>query len=70
MTPLPKRRWSRARQGQRRTTIKLQETQLQSCPNCQSLKQPFMVCPNCGYYNGVQVVKPKSKKTVKNEKPS
>ncbi|MBI3980708.1 50S ribosomal protein L32 [Candidatus Microgenomates bacterium] len=70
MTPLPKRRWSRARQGQRRTTIKLKTNQLQVCPHCQALKEPFVVCSNCGYYNGVQVITPKVEKPAKNEKPS
>lgn len=70
MTPLPKRRWSKARQGQRRTTIKLKAQALQVCTNCKSLKIPFTVCKNCGFYDGKQVLKPKVKKTLKNEKSS
>ncbi|MBI3385440.1 50S ribosomal protein L32 [Candidatus Gottesmanbacteria bacterium] len=68
MTPLPKRRPSRQRQGKRRSTHRITIPNLMVCPQCKSLKKPFTVCAKCGYYNGKQVGP--VKKVKKNEKPA
>ncbi|MEI6690639.1 MAG: 50S ribosomal protein L32 [bacterium] len=47
MTPLPKRRWSTRRQGQRRATIKLALPNLVKCDNCGQDKKSHTVCTNC-----------------------
>ena len=26
------------------------------CPNCQTVKLPHVVCPNCGWYKGRQAI--------------
>ena len=44
----PKRRWSKARTGLKRSTWKLENKNLAECPH--------WVCSNCGYYNGKEVV--------------
>ena len=45
----PKRRWSKARTGAKRSTWKLEEENLS-------------VCSHCGYYDGKEVVAKKEKK--------
>ncbi|MEK7504006.1 MAG: 50S ribosomal protein L32 [Patescibacteria group bacterium] len=50
MTPLTKRRWSTARQGKRRATIKLKLPNLIECKNCHGLTYPHRACNHCGVY--------------------
>lgn len=64
MTPLPKRRLSKERQGRRRASISFNSTALTKCENCNALKIPHEVCKNCGTYKGVVVVAPKIKTKV------
>ena len=52
----PKRRWSKARTGTKRSTWKIEEKNLGTCPHCHEPVLPHRVCANCGYYNGKQVV--------------
>jgi len=52
----PKRRWSKARTGKRRSNWKLSAPTLVNCPQCHALKLPHRVCKECGYYNGKKVV--------------
>ena len=47
----PKRRWSKARTHLKRSTWKLENQNLVDCPHCHE-----KVCPNCGYYDGKEVV--------------
>ncbi|MFH1244685.1 MAG: 50S ribosomal protein L32 [bacterium] len=47
MTPLPKRRWSTARQGKHRASIKLTLPKLVKCKNCNQMKKSHTVCGNC-----------------------
>lgn len=62
MTPLPKRKLSRRRQGKRRAAIKLVLENNYACPNCGAAKLNHRVCPNCGQYKGRQVVVKKARK--------
>lgn len=57
MTPLPKRKLSRARQGKRRAAIKLSLPTLIKCPNCKQMVIPHTVCKFCGYYKSTEIVK-------------
>ncbi|MBR3249619.1 MAG: 50S ribosomal protein L32 [Clostridia bacterium] len=52
----PKRRWSKARTHKRRSTWKLEEATLGTCPRCHEPIMPHRVCSNCGYYNGKEIV--------------
>ncbi|MGQ9631689.1 MAG: 50S ribosomal protein L32 [bacterium] len=54
----PKRIMSRAKTRHRRSTWKarLKAPNLNYCPNCDNPKLPHTVCPNCGYYDGRQVI--------------
>lgn len=62
MGALTKRKYSHARQGERRAHLALKAVAIVECPNCHKMKRPHTVCPECGFYNGVQVIKPKTKK--------
>jgi large subunit ribosomal protein L32 len=53
---VPKRRVSRARQGERRAHLALRLPTLEECPHCHEPKQPHHACPNCGYYGGRQAI--------------
>ena len=56
MGALPKQRVSRHRQGNRRRHHFISAVHLVECRNCHELKLPHHVCPNCGWYNGRQVL--------------
>ena len=57
----PKKRHSRARQGKRRASIKLDIPGFAVCPNCKEMTLPHKVCKKCGFYNGRQVLTIKTK---------
>jgi large subunit ribosomal protein L32 len=61
---LPKKKTAKARQGKRRSHLKLNLPALDICPQCQSPKLAHHVCPTCGSYNdrhAVEVKTPKRK---------
>ncbi len=54
----PKRKTSKARRDKRRSNVwKLTLPGFSRCTQCQSLKRPHTVCPECGYYKGKEVIK-------------
>jgi large subunit ribosomal protein L32 len=65
VSALTKRKYSKARQGERRAHLALSPVALVECPQCHKMKRPHTVCPECGYYNGAQIIKPDSKKEKK-----
>jgi len=67
MPPLPKRKLSRSRQGERRSHLHLEAPALMECPQCHKMKPFHQVCPSCGYYDGNQVVKIKEAKSKKKQ---
>ncbi|MFH0768704.1 MAG: 50S ribosomal protein L32 [Chloroflexota bacterium] len=62
MPPLPKRKYAKARQGERRNHLKLSPPSLVDCPQCHSPKLPHHACPTCGSYAGREAVVIKSPK--------
>ena len=50
---------SHARQGSRRSHHHVTPPKVQYCHQCNEPVLPHRVCPNCGYYQGREVVKPK-----------
>ncbi|OGG06333.1 50S ribosomal protein L32 [Candidatus Gottesmanbacteria bacterium RIFCSPHIGHO2_01_FULL_42_12] len=50
MTPLPKRRLSTARQGNRRASFSVKTAGLAKCAHCGKLKQGHTRCKECGFY--------------------
>ena len=59
---VPKGKVSKARRTSRRANWKLEMPGIVECPQCHQMKLAHRVCKNCGYYNGVQVVKKDEKK--------
>lgn len=62
MAPLPKRKYAKARQGDRRSHLHISKPSVEDCPQCHQMKLMHRVCKNCGYYRGKQVIEVKSAK--------
>jgi len=62
MGALPKRKYAKARQGERRSHLALNPPTLVECPQCHSPKLPHHACPTCGSYDGRDVIEVKSPK--------
>ncbi|MBM4417028.1 MAG: 50S ribosomal protein L32 [Chloroflexi bacterium] len=56
MPPLPKRKYAKARQGDRRRHLGVAEPNLVECSGCRRLRQSHHACPHCGQYRGRQVI--------------
>jgi large subunit ribosomal protein L32 len=53
----PKRKKSRARsRAHTAGAWRLDRSARSLCPNCGAVKQPHIVCSNCGWYGGRQVI--------------
>jgi len=67
VSALPKRKIQQGRRNRRRSHLALKPRQLVACPQCHEAHMPHHVCPNCGTYNGVQVIEIKEKTKRKKE---
>jgi large subunit ribosomal protein L32 len=56
MVPLPKRKLSKGRRDRRRAHDALVKTQLVQCSQCGEMRLQHTVCPNCGYYQGREII--------------
>jgi len=56
MPAVPKRKYSKARQGERRSHLHLTPPQLMECPTCRNPMLPHQVCPTCGSYRGREII--------------
>jgi len=56
MTPLPKRKLSKGRRDRRRSQDALIAVSLVQCSNCGEMRLQHTVCPNCGHYQGKEVM--------------
>ena len=54
--PNPKRRHSKQRRNTRRANWKRTARNLGLCGQCRQPKLPHRVCPNCGHYDGKEVI--------------
>lgn len=54
---VPKRRHSRSRRDKRRANWKLKKKAVSKCGHCSHPILAHRICPNCGYYGGVEVLK-------------
>jgi large subunit ribosomal protein L32 len=54
--PVPKKRTSAASRDARRSHHALKPPTLVACPQCKELRPPHVVCPECGHYDGRQVI--------------
>jgi large subunit ribosomal protein L32 len=64
MPAVPKKRTSRARQGDRRQHLRIKLAELNVCRQCRQPKVRHRVCPTCGTYKGRQYIDFKEKKTA------
>jgi len=62
MAPIPKRRYSKARHGKRKSHQRANTPSIEACPRCHKMKLSHRVCPTCGSYRGEEVITPKSRK--------
>jgi large subunit ribosomal protein L32 len=53
---VPKRKTTRAVRDSRRAQHKISAPTLSECPQCHQARLPHHVCPECGYYDGKEVV--------------
>ncbi|MCP6726598.1 MAG: 50S ribosomal protein L32 [Patescibacteria group bacterium] len=53
---VPKQHRSKSRQGQRRMHIHLNEVKSNVCPKCGKAVLPHIVCKECGFYRGKEVL--------------
>ncbi len=58
---VPKNKTSKQRTATRFANYKATAPTLMECPQCHEYKETHRVCKNCGYYDGVEVVKKESK---------
>jgi large subunit ribosomal protein L32 len=66
---VPKQKTSKERKRIRSAhNFKAHTDPFQECPHCHSPKQPHKVCPNCGYYNGKQVIESAQERKEKKTK--
>ena len=56
MPPHPKRKHSKGRRDRRRAHDALTPRPLVACRNCGEMRPPHTVCPNCGHYDGKEVI--------------
>lgn len=54
--PVPKKKTSKSRRGSRRSHHALSAPNLTECPRCHNPKLQHVVCPECGWYAGRQVL--------------
>jgi large subunit ribosomal protein L32 len=53
---VPKKHTTKSSRNQRRMHIFLRAQKLVPCSHCGKPKLPHVICPNCGYYKGVEVI--------------
>jgi large subunit ribosomal protein L32 len=56
MVPQPKRKHSKGRRDRRRAHDALTGVKLVQCSHCGEMRLPHTVCPNCGYYQGREIL--------------
>ena len=65
MVPLPKRRTSKGRRDRRRAHDALAAVNLVQCSQCGEMRRPHWLCPNCGYYQGREIINMKKEEKKK-----
>ncbi len=65
MVPQPKRKLSKGRRDRRRAQDALEAINLVQCSNCGEMRLPHTVCPNCGQYQGREVISVEKDKKAK-----
>ncbi|QPJ65861.1 MAG: 50S ribosomal protein L32 [Candidatus Nitrohelix vancouverensis] len=58
--PVPKKRMSKSRQGNRRSHDHLKVSAFNECPQCHEMKRPHHICLHCGFYKDKEVMEVES----------
>ncbi|MFN2464536.1 MAG: 50S ribosomal protein L32 [Candidatus Dormibacteria bacterium] len=53
---VPKERTSKSNKRSRRAHLALTRPALATCGQCKRMKRPHTICPNCGHYDGREVL--------------
>jgi large subunit ribosomal protein L32 len=53
---VPKRRTSKSKKGHRRSHHFVTQKGVQYCARCNEPVLPHRVCPNCGFYQGREII--------------
>lgn len=53
---VPKEKKSKSNKRSRRAHLALNRPALATCSQCKRMKRPHTICPNCGYYDGHEVI--------------
>ncbi len=61
--PVPKKRLSATRQGNRRSHLALKSPTHTTCSHCKAVILPHTACSACGYYKGSLTVPAKASQT-------
>jgi len=64
----PKKRLTSTRSGNRRSHLAAKAIALAVCNQCKQAVPSHRVCPNCGFYNGEDVLKLDEKARLKEER--
>ncbi len=54
--PVPKKRMSPSRKGNRRSHDALKVPVYSECSECHEMKRPHHICPSCGFYKEKEVM--------------
>ncbi|MGE5484680.1 MAG: 50S ribosomal protein L32 [Ignavibacteriales bacterium] len=54
---VPKKKKSKASTASRRANWRLEAPDLVACPRCHKPRMPHRVCPECGFYDGKEIIK-------------
>lgn len=65
---VPRQKHTKSRRDKGRMHLFLKKTALTLCPKCGKETRPHMICWNCGYYKGEQVIDVLAKLTKKEKK--
>ncbi len=65
MVPQPKRKLSKGRRDRRRAHDAIEGANLVQCSNCGEMRLSHTVCPNCGHYQGREVIEMKKEEKKK-----
>ena len=63
MVPHPKRKHSKGRRDRRRGQDGLVAISLVQCSNCGEMRLSHTICPNCGHYQGREVISTEKEKS-------
>lgn len=68
MCAVPRHHMAKGKQLRRRSHLALKPLKLTLCLQCKKPALPHLVCKNCGYYRGQEVVNVLAKELKKKEK--